>query len=289
MFIIKQSKDIGVYLQKLASNGQKIGFVPTMGALHKGHLSLVDAARNQSGLVVCSIFVNPTQFNDTKDFELYPKTLENDIYLLEKAGCDVVFVPEVDEIYPSGTEVNDHYDLGYLETVLEGEYRKGHFQGVCQVVHRLLDIVKPHDLYLGQKDYQQCMIVKKLLTLIDSPASVIVCPTLRETNGLAMSSRNMRLSGSEKEKAGGIFEALTYIGRYIKAGLLSDITAEACSILEQKGLSPEYVHVAKAENLELIERWDGQTQLVALIAAYMGKVRLIDNMILPLNFANYGN
>ncbi len=289
MFIIKRSKDLNVYLDKLRPAVRKIGFVPTMGALHKGHLSLLSAARNESGVVVCSIFVNPTQFNDTKDFELYPKTLENDIYLLEKAGCDVVFIPEVDEIYPSGTSVGDRYNLGYLETVLEGKYRAEHFQGVCQVVHRLLDIVRPHHLYLGQKDYQQCMVIKKMLTLTHLTVEVMVCPTLRETNGLAMSSRNMRLSDAEKEKAGGIFKALSYIARHIKPGLVSNILAEAGNILQKSGLTMEYLQIAKAESLELIDEWDGQTKIIALVAAYMGKVRLIDNMILPLNFAAYGN
>src|SRR5690606_7116360 len=135
-------------------------------------------------------FVNPTQFNDLKDFELYPKTLENDIYLLEKETCDVLFLPDTDDIYPSGTIQTRVYELGYLESVLEGKYRPGHFQGVCQVVHRLIDIVRPDQLYIGQKDYQQCLVIKKLLTLIHSQAAVIVCPTLREPNGLAMSSRN---------------------------------------------------------------------------------------------------
>ncbi len=289
MFIIKQSKDLIRYLQKQRSAKKKIGFVPTMGALHEGHLSLVKKAIGESGVVVCSIFVNPTQFNDPKDFELYPKTLENDIYLLEKQGCDVLFLPDMNEIYPSGASHTRAYELGYLESVLEGKYRPGHFQGVCQVVHRLLEIVRPNQLYIGQKDYQQCLVIGRLLTLIHSPAEVIVCPILREPNGLAMSSRNMRLTTTEKQKAGGIYEALSYINRNIKPGPVKDIVEEAGNLLVQKELAADYIAIAGAEDLRIIDIWDGRTKAIALIAAFMGKVRLIDNMVLPLNFADYGN
>ncbi len=289
MFIIKQSKDLFRYLQKQRAAKKTIGFVPTMGALHQGHLSLVKKAGEESGVVVCSIFVNPTQFNDPKDFELYPKTLENDIYLLEKEACDVLFLPDTGEIYPSGITQTQVYELGYLESVLEGKYRPGHFQGVCQVVHRLIEIVRPNQLYIGQKDYQQCMVIRKLLTLIHSPAKIIICPTLREPNGLAMSSRNMRLSADEKQKAGGIFEALSYINKHMKAGPVKEMIEGAGKLLIQKELVADYVVIAKAEDLQIIDVWDGQTKIIALIAAFMGEVRLIDNMILPLNFASYGN
>lgn len=289
MFIIKQSKDLFKYLQKQRAIKKTIGFVPTMGALHQGHLSLVKKAKEESGVVVCSIFINPTQFNDLKDFELYPKTLENDIYLLEKEACDVLFLPDTDEIYPFGITRNEVYELGYLESVLEGKYRPGHFQGVCQVVHRLVEIVRPNQLFIGQKDYQQCLVIKKLLTLIHSPAGIIICPTLRESNGLAMSSRNMRLNADEKQKAGGIFDALSYVNRHIKAGPVKDILEGAGDLLIQKQLVADYVVIAREEDLQIIDVWDGRTKAIALIAAFMGNVRLIDNMILPLNFANYGN
>jgi pantoate--beta-alanine ligase len=289
MLIIKQSKDLIRYLQKQRSAKKTIGFVPTMGALHQGHLSLVEKAVRECGLVVCSIFVNPTQFNDPKDFELYPQTLENDIYLLEKQGCDVLFLPDTKEIYPSGTAQTRVYELGYLESVLEGKYRPGHFQGVCQVMNRFMEMVWPNQLYIGQKDYQQCLVIKKLVALIQSPAEIIICPTLREPNGLAMSSRNMRLTADEKQKAKGIYEALSYINRNIKPGPVKEIVEEAGNLLIQKELAADYIAIAGAEDLQIIDVWDGQTKAIALIAAFMGKVRLIDNMILPLNFANYGN
>ena len=289
MHIIRQTADISAYLQKERRSGKKCGFIPTMGALHQGHLSLVNSARKENELVVCSIFVNPTQFNDPKDFELYPKTLENDIYLLEKANCDVLFLPSTEQIYPPGKVHNEWYDLGVLESVLEGKYRPGHFQGVCQVVQRLIHIIEPEQLYIGQKDYQQCMVIKKLLSLTGVCTNIVICSTLREPGGLAMSSRNMRLSADEKEKAAGIFEALSYIAQNIQPGTLEDMLAAAGNILSRHELRADYVEIATTEDLRLINNWNGHTEIVALIAAYVGNVRLIDNIILPLNFAGYGN
>lgn len=289
MHIIRQTADISAYLQKERRSGKKCGFIPTMGALHQGHLSLVNSARKENELVVCSIFVNPTQFNDPKDFELYPKTLENDIYLLEKANCDVLFLPATEQIYPPGKVHNEWYDLGALESILEGKYRPGHFQGVCQVVQRLIHIIEPEQLYIGQKDYQQCMVIKKLLSLTGVRTNIVICATQRELSGLAMSSRNMRLSPDEKEKAAGIFEALSYIAQNIQPGPLEDMLAAAGNILSRYELRADYVEIATAEDLRPINNWNGHTEIVALIAAYMGNVRLIDNIILPLNFAGYGN
>ena len=167
-----------------------------------------------------SIFINPTQFNDPTDFKKYPVTLEKDIVMLEAAGCDILFLPSVEEIYPDGTTTTMHYDLGYLETILEGHYRPGHFQGVCMVVHRLLDIVKPDNLYIGQKDYQQCMVIKRLIELIGMKdlIQVNISPTLREPDGLAMSSRNMRLSDEERKNAVNIYQTLHFVKEQIADG-----------------------------------------------------------------------
>ncbi|MBX3257747.1 MAG: pantoate--beta-alanine ligase [Chitinophagaceae bacterium] len=282
MFIIKLAKDVHQYLQNRRLQGHMVGFVPTMGALHNGHLSLIEASRKANGITVCSIFVNPTQFNDSEDFQKYPVTLENDICQLEKAGCDVLFLPSVNEIYPRGPErKNLSYDLGYLETVLEGQYRPGHFQGVCQVMDRLMHIVEPHNLYLGQKDYQQCMVIKKLLLLIGSHAHINICPTFRQPDGLAMSSRNMRLNEEERKLATGLYECLTFISKNIQPGPLNAVLKDARTVLESKKLLPDYIEIADAGTLRLLDNWDGQTKIVALIAAFMGKIRLIDNMVLP--------
>ena len=280
MIIFKKAADIGIFLQQKRQNNPKTGFVPTMGALHQGHISLIESARSENDVVVCSIFVNPTQFNDPKDFQNYPITIENDIDLLEKAGCDALFLPAVEEMYPAGLENKKPYALGYLETVLEGRYRPGHFQGVCQVVHRLLTIVPADRLYLGQKDFQQCMVIRKMIELENLPIETVICPTLRETDGLAMSSRNMRLDKEAREKAVEISRTLLHIKSSLKAGDLSELKTAAVEQLNRTGFKTDYVEIADADTLELIGRWDGKRKLVALCAAFLGEVRLIDNMLL---------
>lgn len=280
MILFRKAADITNYLQICRSQNKRIGFVPTMGALHQGHISLIDASKHNCGVTVCSIFVNPTQFNDAKDFEKYPVTLEKDIDILEDAGCDVLFLPSVTEMYPGGTQNLKTYDLGYLETVLEGKYRPGHFQGVCQVVHRLLTIIICDQLFLGQKDYQQCMVIKRMVETEHIQTSISICATLREKSGLAMSSRNMRLSEQEKERALAIFETLTYLKEHIKPGSLNQLKATATGNLSNAGFKVDYVEIADAANLDIISHWDGKQKLVAVAAAFAGDVRLIDNLIL---------
>ena len=280
MIIFKKAADIGIFLQQKRQNNPKTGFVPTMGALHQGHISLIESACSENDVVVCSIFVNPTQFNDPKDFQTYPITIEKDIDLLEKAGCDALFLPSVEEMYPAGLENKKTYALGYLETVLEGRYRPGHFQGVCQVVHRLLTIVPADRLYLGQKDFQQCMVIRKMIELENLPVETVICPTLRETDGLAMSSRNMRLGKTAREKAVEISRTLLHIKSSLKAGDLSELKTAAVEQLNRTGFKTDYVEIADADTLELIGRGDGKRKLVALCAAFLGEVRLIDNMLL---------
>lgn len=280
MIVFKKAEDINNFLGRAAKKARVSGFVPTMGALHEGHVSLIEAAKKNRALCICSIFVNPTQFNDVKDFENYPSTLEQDIDWLEKAGCDVLFLPSVTEMYPGGLKNNVHYNLGYLETVLEGKYRPGHFQGVCQVVHRLLNIIPADQLYLGQKDYQQCMVLKKLVELENLSTRIIICPTLREHDGLAMSSRNLRLTASGRAKATGIYKTLSHIKSVIKPGSLKALKETARMELHTAGFKTDYVEIADAGTLELLDTWDGKTKLVALCAAFVDDVRLIDNMIL---------
>ena len=282
MIICKNPREFHYLLEKKKIGQYKIGFVPTMGALHTGHLSLVDAAKKQNKIVICSIFVNPTQFNDPEDFKKYPISLEKDILMFEGAGCDILFIPSVEDIYPNGTNDLAHYDLGFLETVLEGKFRPGHFQGVCLVMERLLEIVLPNSLYLGQKDYQQCMVIKKLIELIglQDKIKVNICPTLREEDGLAMSSRNTRLLPGDRIKAATISKALRYIKENLKAGHTKKIKDEAKELLLQKGFLIDYVEIANAKTLELVENWDGKQKVVALAAAFLNNVRLIDNMVI---------
>ena len=282
MNIIRQTAELKDQLNSNKNKNETIGFVPTMGALHSGHLSLIEESKANTSVTVCSIFVNPAQFNDPKDYEKYPNTIEKDIAFLQQANTDIVFLPSVKEIYSSGTANLEQYDLGYLETILEGHYRPGHFQGVCQVMSRLLKIVMPHHLFMGQKDYQQCMVVQKLLHLIqlEKQISFHICPTVREADGLAMSSRNLRLNEQERKKAVAISKALQFAKSEIRPGDLTRLEIEATTMLAGSGFKVDYFEIANAETLELTNEWDGKTKLVALTAAFLNQVRLIDNMLL---------
>lgn len=280
MIIFKHPKDLQSYIQNGAIDPNSIGFVPTMGALHKGHISLIQTARVENSLVVASIFVNPTQFTDQLDFEKYPSTIESDILKLENSGCDILFLPTVADIYPNGITANQQYNLGHLDTILEGKYRPGHFQGVCQIVHLLLQIISPGKLYLGQKDYQQCLVIKKMISLLHIGTSVIICPTQREPDGLAMSSRNVRLTSIDREKATYIFKMLNYINENSKAEDLEKLEQIVQNKLTEQGFKVEYVAIADQLTLENIQYRDKPSTPVALIAAYINQVRLIDNLIL---------
>ena len=280
MNLFKKTGHLQGYLQEARKQGRSTGLVPTMGALHAGHLSLINQSKQQNSLTIATIFVNPAQFNDKKDFEKYPVTIEKDIELLVAAGCDALFWPTVEEIYPNGYTAPVHYELGYLETVLEGKYRPGHFQGVCRVMNRLLDIIQPDNLYMGQKDYQQCMVVSRLLNIMQSPAVLHTCATLREPDGLAMSSRNTRLNENERKNALAIFAALQFIKENIQPGNVSAVIEQSRRMLEEKEFRIDYVAIADAETLEPVVNWDGRQKLSALVAAFQHEVRLIDNMLL---------
>jgi pantoate--beta-alanine ligase len=280
MIIFKYEADVNNHLRKVKGS---IGFVPTMGALHEGHISLLKRSKEICDNIVCSIFVNPTQFNNPDDFNKYPVTIEKDIFALEKNGCDILYLPGGEDIYPEGMAQKEHFNLGRLENILEGKFRPGHFQGVCQVVKRLLEIVKPTHLFLGQKDYQQCMVIKKLLKIMGTDIKVIICPTLREKNGLAMSSRNMRLSDDQKKNASMIYRSLTLIAEKLKPGNLQHLKEEAKEYLVKNNFKPDYIEIADAETLEIINEWDGNKNVVILAAVFMGEVRLIDNVVVTVS------
>ena len=281
MVIFKRTQDIIEYVSAEKGKGSKYGFVPTLGALHEGHLSLIARARNEGQAVICSIFVNPTQFNDKKDLEKYPVTTDADIDLLVKAGCDVLFLPGVEEIYPGGEQQTRSYEFGYLDTILEGAKRPGHFKGVGQVVGRLLDIVQPDTLYLGQKDYQQCMVLTKLLELTGrDKMKLVICPTTREADGLAMSSRNRRLTEPQRIIAGVIYQCLVSIQTKQEGGSFAIVKKECEDLLAAKGFATEYVALANARDLTLLDEYNRNIPMVALIAAKIGEIRLIDNILL---------
>lgn len=280
MYIFKEIHSLQLHLEAEKKAGRTVGFVPTMGALHDGHISLITAAREQSDVVVCSIFVNPTQFNDPKDYEKYPITINEDVSKLVAAGTDVLFLPTVAEMYPEGVYgEHRHYDFGYLETVLEGAHRPNHFQGVGIIVHKLLEIVQPTGLFMGQKDFQQCMIVKKLLEITQMPVNLVICATRRETDGLAMSSRNMRLSADERKLATAIYNVLVGLKQNIGSTPLPDLKQNAILALEKQGFLVDYIEVADANNLRVVSAPIPEG-MVALAAAKLNEVRLIDNMLL---------
>lgn len=281
MILFKTSLDLGNHLALPVQKAKKIGFVPTMGALHLGHLGLIKESKKTSDLTICSIFVNPTQFNDPADFANYPQTLEQDIYALESIGTDIVFLPNSEEIYPNGLKLTKKIDLEYLETILEGKYRPGHFQGVCQVVERLLMMVKPTSLFLGQKDFQQYLVIKKLIRSMGWPINIRLIHTYREPNGLALSSRNLRLSQKDKIAAATLNQSLEWMKNEIHPGNLDRILENATKMIKSAGFDKiDYVAICNAQTLVNITYWDGETPIIGLVAAYISGIRLIDNRIL---------
>ena len=257
--------------------GKTIGFVPTMGALHNGHISLIKQAQQVCTEVVCSIFVNPTQFNDPKDLENYPRPIAADISKLEAAECDILFDPAVSEIYDD----NEHWHLniGQLEFLLEGEFRPGHYQGVTQVVYKLLDIVKPTTLYLGQKDYQQFMVVSRMVELLTIPVQMVMCPIAREADGLAMSSRNIHLTADDRQHSLILSKTLNWLKDNFDAKNIFQLEQDAMAMLQSEpGVEPEYIEIADGKTL--LPADENSTSIVALTAARVGKTRLIDNVVI---------
>lgn len=280
MIIFKHSEEITAYLTELRKKNYTSGFVPTMGALHAGHLSLILESKKQDDITICSIFVNPVQFNNNEDFQKYPSTIEKDILLLEEHGCDILFMPSEKEMYPNPEAKNKHFELGYLEQVLEGKFRPGHFQGVCLIVEKLLRIINPGRLYLGQKDYQQCLVIKKLIGQMQQNTSVIICPVFREESGLAMSSRNLRLKENEKELASYLYKNLLHIKNHILSESFLNLKKEAIMNLEKRGFTLDYLELADSANLRILDKFEKSTSCIILIAAFLGDIRLIDNLLI---------
>lgn len=280
MIIIKQAPSLKNYLNKQREKGKICGFVPTMGALHPGHLSLVNRSKKETDITIVSIFLNPLQFNSQTDLEQYPQTIEKDILLLSEIETDVLFLPDRQEMYPDNSISEKVYDLAGVDTTFEGRFRPGHFQGVCHAVNRLLDIVEPDKLYLGQKDYQQIMVIKKLVKQIGSPVEVIPVSTKREAGGLAMSSRNLRLSADEKRRASEIYKQLMYIKTNRSGRSFGDMKDKAIARLTAAGIDVEYLELAQAEDLKPLADFIEESPMVLIIAAYVGEVRLIDNLLL---------
>ncbi|MBL0104202.1 MAG: pantoate--beta-alanine ligase [Bacteroidetes bacterium] len=279
MKIFETIDQITRFLSEKRASGERIGFVPTMGALHDGHLSLIRLAKADCDLVVSSIFVNPTQFNNPEDLKNYPRMPESDSQMLAEVGTDVLFSPAVSEMYAEGFGTLQDVDLGGLEKVMEGAHRPGHFKGVVQVVSKLFDIVQPHVAYFGEKDYQQLAVIRRMTEQLGYNIEIVGCPTIRESDGLAMSSRNLRLSAEERKVAVKISEALKYIQTNWKKKSPEQLIAEATQQLESTGiLKPEYIEIADAKDLHEVRDSNYSKPMRAFAAVFCGPVRLIDNI-----------
>lgn len=294
MVVLNTLKQLTKHLKKVRDQNYNIGFIPTMGALHPGHISLIHAAQQQQDITVCSIFVNPTQFNDLNDLLKYPRTIEADCKLLEEARCDIVFIPEVSEIYSpeelllkknsledkSWTE-GKTVDFGLLADVMEGAHRPGHFNGVAQVVSKLLKIVRPNKVYFGQKDFQQLAIIRSLVKQLNLPIQIIACPTIREPSGLAMSSRNERLSHKERISAALLSEILFELkDLYLQKTIPELKLFVANKIMTDPMIELEYFEISDAETLQKITHFGLTKSAVACFAIKLGGIRLIDNIVL---------
>jgi len=279
MKIFNSIAETQIYLKEQQKIGKTIGFVPTMGALHAGHISLIEASKQENNLTVCSIFVNPTQFNNPEDLKKYPRTLEKDSEMLQSVDCDVVFAPSAEEMYPSLPQMK--FDFGSLETVMEGKFRPGHFNGVGIVVSKLFHIVKPDRAYFGLKDLQQVAVIRRMVSDLSFDLEIIPCATLREADGLAMSSRNMRLSAEARALAPNIYKALQFAKDKLQGGASAKETQNAVASFFSTipAIEPEYFEIADFDTLEPIAEARTQGKTAVCIAAFLGGVRLIDNMV----------
>lgn len=277
MKIIDTISELENQLQGYRHKGETIGLVPTMGALHQGHASLVERCVADNKISIVSLFVNPTQFNNKEDLKHYPRTPEKDHELLERLGVDYVFSPSVEEMYPE--EDQRVFDFGQLDKVMEGEFRPGHFNGVAQIVSKLFDIVKPDNAYFGEKDFQQLAIVKDMVRQLQMPVNIIGMPIVRESSGLAMSSRNQRLSEEQKKNASEVYKVLNesklMIDKFIPYKLINYVSE---SINKVSGLKVEYFQIVDGDNLQPVTSWSDSDYIVGCIALFCGEVRLIDNI-----------
>lgn len=280
MKVLTTKKEVETHLQKHLSNKDFIGFVPTMGALHKGHLSLIEESKRNNKITVVSIFVNPTQFDNQDDLEKYPRTFDQDIKLLENHGCDLVFAPSVNEIYQESIS-SESFDFDGLENEMEGKYRTGHFDGVGTIVKTLFEIIQPTSAYFGEKDFQQLQIIRKMVEKNKLSVKVVGCPIYREINGLAMSSRNERLSKEQREDASIIYKTLKQIKSRFPNTTISELNNLVESQFENHPkLKLEYFTIADEETLKTVEEIQLEKQHRAFIAVYADSVRLIDNLAL---------
>ncbi len=278
MHIFYKNSDLKQKIAEFKQQGKTIGFVPTMGALHAGHISLVEISKQNCDITVCSIFVNPTQFNNAVDLKLYPRTPDADIKLLEEGGCDILFMPEVEDIYPE--KDTRQFNFGFLDTILEGATRPGHYNGVGQVVSILFDAVKPHKAFFGSKDYQQVMVVKDLVKQLQLDIDIVSCPIMREEDGLAMSSRNTRLNEQERVIAALVPKIMQQANAIVKTKGIADAKLFVTEITSKISIMKlDYFEVCNADTLQILNETNANEKAVSLIAVFVGNIRLIDNWV----------
>lgn len=278
MRILKTINELISLINELKANNKTIGFVPTMGALHEGHLTLVRQCVAENEVCIVSVFVNPTQFNNKADLEKYPRNVEKDAQLLEEAGCAYVFAPSAEEMYSTDElEKTFEFDFGGMDRLMEGKFRPGHFNGVVQVVSKLFSLVKPDKAYFGKKDFQQLAIIHRMVRLMHFPVEIVDCPIVREASGLAMSSRNERLSAAERDTAANIYRILNESRNLTDTMSPAELTQWVTDEVNNAGgLSVEYFDIADCQTLITIDRW--QPESIGCIAVFCGEVRLIDNI-----------
>jgi pantoate--beta-alanine ligase len=280
MIIVKKVSILQQIIREHKEDGKSIGFTPTMGALHDGHHTLIQRSMDDCDITICSIFVNPTQFNEATDFDNYPRTLEADSEGLEKTGCDIVFAPSAREMYPDGIDYKNDVDLNGLDEVMEGAHRPGHFAGVIQVVKLLVDITDCDKLYMGQKDFQQFSIIRQMLRSLQYEAQLVVCPISRDPDGLARSSRNRRLTEEHRSDAPNIYNVLIETKQNINTIDIDTLQSSAIKDLTIPGFKPEYFDIIDGHTLRSISNAEDSNLVVACTAVWAGDVRLIDNMVL---------
>ena len=280
MKVINKTSDLQAIIEQFKNDGKSIGLVPTMGALHKGHLSLVKNSISNNDITVVSIFVNPTQFNNPNDLASYPRTVEKDLELLQTVGCDVVFAPEADDIYSkSETDSRFEFDFEGLDKVMEGKFRPGHFNGVVQIVSKLFDLVRPNRAYFGEKDFQQLAIIRLMTRRYNLPIEIVPCPIVREDSGLALSSRNSLLKDNEKQVASHIYAVLNESRQFVPQTEVEELKQCVIAAIEQKPeLKVEYFDIVDGHTLKSIGKWDECDYVVGCITVFCGSVRLIDNI-----------
>ena len=280
MKVINKTSDLQAIIEQLKNDGKSIGLVPTMGALHKGHLSLVKNSISNNDITVVSIFVNPTQFNNPNDLASYPRTVDKDLELLQTVGCDVVFAPEADDIYSkSETDSRFEFDFEGLDKVMEGKFRPGHFNGVVQIVSKLFDLVRPNRAYFGEKDFQQLAIIRLMTRRYNLPIEIVPCPIVREDSGLALSSRNSLLKDNEKQVASHIYAVLNESRQFVPQTEVEELKQCVIAAIEQKPeLKVEYFDIVDGHTLKSIGKWDESDYVVGCITVFCGNVRLIDNI-----------